>query len=608
MPGLRRRIAAVIVLPTVAVALAPAAQASSRPSAPTAATTSKPAAAVSGRYIVSARTAADYKALKAKALKLGAKITTDIPELRTVAVRASAGVRASLAADRRTASIATNRTRTIDVVDPLAAPRLNAPGLRSASKVTMKARPAARVAAGVRPDPAFAYPGLLWDYRRIGLPQGWRTTAGDPRIRVGVADTGLDYTHAELRGKVTRVLDFSGGENSYCKQATGTSDEDLARQQGGPANGDWNGHGSWIGGNIAARLDGQGTNGIAPRVQLVALKIAQWCGTTDDASILDAFVTAANMRLDVVSISFGGYLDIRDRDQRVVYYAYEGAVRYARSRGTVIVASAGNEHVRVGAGGRVLSHGELTAPGDPDPATNYPDLYGYYEVPGGITGVIDVAATNRTTVPASATCPTGTAGTPTSTAATCKPASDPHQAAGQGRHDQLAYYSNYGPRIDIAAPGGARKFNLPVWDRGGTPGFPVTSSDLTNAWQTFSITSNWAVQIPCYTFTVGSGFPQGQCYSTIQGTSMAAPHVSAALALIASAHPKLRHRPAALISLLKAKANRSVHNETRAVSATDTSPGDLTGAPCPSGYCHLGGGRISDREAYGAGLVNISRP
>ena len=71
----------------------------------------------------------------------------------------------------------------------------------------------------------------------------------------------------------------------------------------------------------------------------------------------------------------------------------------------------------------------------------------------------------------------------------------------------------------------------------------MTVDDLTNAWQTFSTTSNWAVEIPCFTFTTGSGFPQGECYSTIQGTSMAAPHAAGAVALIASAHPSLRHHP-----------------------------------------------------------------
>jgi hypothetical protein len=89
---------------------------------------------------------------------------------------------------------------------------------------------------------------------------------------------------------------------------------------------------------------------------------------------------------------------------------------------------------------------------------------------------------------------------------------------------------------------------------------------------------------------------------------MAAPHVAAGLALIASAHPSLRKHPGALISRMKRLANDGPTNHTQPLSATDTSPGDLTGLPCPTGYCHLGGPRIPDREAYGAGLVNVANP
>jgi subtilisin family serine protease len=292
------------------------------------------------------------------------------------------------------------------------------------------------------------------------------------------------------------------------------------------------------------------------------------------------------------------------------------AVVYARGKGTVIVASAGNDHVRVGAGGRVLSHGPTATPAPPP--GEFDDIFGQYQVPGGVPGVVDVSATGRVVVPSSASCPPGTIGDPGDPNAdppvapdfnaTCKPRSDAHHAAGQGKINQLAYYSNYGPRIDLAGPGGARKFNLSNFDRGGTPGFPYTLDDLTNAWQVFSTTSNWAVEIPCFTFTAGSGFPQGECYSTIQGTSMAAPQVSGSLALVASAHPSLRKHPGRLIARLKRLANDGPTNYTRALSATDTSPGDLTGLPCGTGFCHLTGPRISDNDAYGAGLVNMAKP
>jgi hypothetical protein len=89
---------------------------------------------------------------------------------------------------------------------------------------------------------------------------------------------------------------------------------------------------------------------------------------------------------------------------------------------------------------------------------------------------------------------------------------------------------------------------------------------------------------------------------------MAAPHVAATLALVASAHPSLRKRPGALLNRLKRLANDNPRNYTRALSRTDTSPGDLTGLPCVTGWCHLEGPRITGDDAYGAGLVNVSRP
>jgi subtilisin family serine protease len=512
--------------------------------------------------------------------------------------------------------VARDRLQRVSIEDPAGAPNLSKPGALSGARVRLPAAAAAK-AAGINPDPAFDYKGLLWDYGRIGLPQGWKTSAGSSAVTVGVADTGLDFTHAELAPKVKQVVDLTTLEDPpLCKSLFGISDQDLAAQFGGPAETDWYGHGSWIGGNIAAALDGKGVNGIAPKVNLVSLKIAQWCGFSYSTTEIASFIKAADLGVDVVNISFGGYADRSNPDDELLYQAYIDAVAYARSKGTIIVAAAGNEHLRIGAGGKVISHGPLTTPGT-DPA-DFQDYLGLYEVPGGIPGVVDVSSTGRVVNPSSASCPPGTIGDPgdpdadppvaPNFEATCKPASDPHQAAGPGRQNQLAYYSNYGPRIDIAGPGGARKFNLPNYDRGGTEGFPYVTDDLTNAWEDFNITSNWATQIPCFFLSSAAGFHDGQCYSTIQGTSMAAPHVAASLALVASAHPSLRKHPAALLSRLQAHANTDVHNLTRALSATDTSPGDLTGLPCTTGYCHLEGPRVSDSDAYGAGLVNVASP
>src|SRR5207253_3858668 len=75
------------------------------------------------------------------------------------------------------------------------------------------------------------------------------------------------------------------------------------------------------------------------------------------------------------------------------------------------------------------------------------DLRGLLETPAGVPGVIMVSATNNANGAA--------------------PADDPFGRGMRiGARDQLAYYSSYGSRVDLAAPGGARRFNLPGWDGG----------------------------------------------------------------------------------------------------------------------------------------------
>jgi hypothetical protein len=548
---------------------------------------------VTNRHIVVAKSHADYEAMRADAIRAGATIEEELTATDTLVISGPASVTATLSADAHVQHVAVDH---IERVVPPEATGANSPHTPGAARGDRHGD------HRVNPDPAFSLPGLMWNVNRIGAPNAWRTSTGKPSVTVGVADTGLDFTHPELATQVAGVVDLT--DPTLCTDYFGYSDADFAGLYGGPATTDWNGHGSWIGGNIAGALDGVGINGIAPNVKLVALKISEWCGYAYDSSILAAFQYAADHGINIVSISFGGYLDLSDPDQQAIYDQYVQTVAYARSKGTVIVAAAGNEHARIGAGGRVLSHGILWIPGDiPDPVTNPIDFFGWYETPGGIPGVVDVSATGNVVIGSSASCASGTF---ESGNATCKPASDAHQPTGVGRQNQLTYYSNYGPRIDVAAPGGARKFNVPSADRGGTAGWPVTTADGYTAYEDFSITSDWALEIPCYDGLSAPQFYAGHCYSTIQGTSMATPHASAVLALLASTHPWLAHNAGALVGMLKGGAQHVWGNTTPPLSATDTSAGDRTGLLCPTGYCHLGGPAIPDWEAYGAGLVNAA--
>ncbi|MDI3341568.1 MAG: S8 family serine peptidase [Sphaerobacter sp.] len=563
------------------------------------------------RYLVETKQAPATTAVQAAVANLGGTVVDEIPALNLLVVRAPSQVKQQLQANPLVSRVAVDRIERIVPAElapsSTAGPRVVAPrriNLDAALQGSAAApeRASALQAPAITPDPASALPGLLWNLARVKTAEAWVTTAGEPAVTVGVADTGIDFTHAELADTVVEVVDLTVNEDPpVCQAYFGVSDEDLAEQYNGPAETDWNGHGTWIGGNIAAAHDGQGINGIAPGVRLVSLKISQWCGFAYDSTILEAFVYAADNGIDVVSISFGGYVDLADPEQQLIYDQFVEAVQYAQDNGTTIVAAAGNEHVRLDADGKVVSHGTLTSPGaGPGQAS---DLFGLYEVPGGVPGVVSVGSTGNRVNAAVESCPDGTAD---GSDATCKPASASHQPFGVDQENQLAYYSNYGPGVDLVAPGGARKFNLPTWDGGGTAGFPYTEADQFNTWEAFSTTSNWATftgQIPCFQFE-GGGFPANQCYTSIQGTSMATPHVSAVLALAASTNENLRGDSVALVELVKASAQKITGNATPTLSETDTSPGDQGGASCDSGYCHLGGSPIPDEEAYGAGLVD----
>lgn len=547
------------------------------------------------RWIVVAKSDADLDALRADAIRLGGKILNEIRETHSLVVDAPATFKQQTQSNIHVQGVAKDLVLSLvtpNHLEELFNLKRNHQRIRIDLGKLFKRHK-------INPDPAFDLPGLMWNFARINASDAWRFSTGKPAVLVGVIDTGLDFTHTELKPQIANLVDLTGNENPpLCKTLTGFSDQDLATLYNGPATTDWNGHGSWIGGTIAAALDGQGINGIAPRVKLVSIKIAQWCGSAYTSTIVDAIRYAANHNIDIASISFDGYLDRTNPDHELIYQQMVQAVNYARRKGTLIVASASNEHLRIGANGQVISHGSLNIPGDP-----FVDYYGWWETPGGIPGVIMVSATNNIVNLPLPACPPGTDGTDPTIPATCKPTTDPHQPFGAGKQNQLAYYSNYGPRIDLAGPGGARKFNLPGYDRGGSFGYPTTLTDGFNDWADFGITSNFALGVPCFV-NLGDGFPANQCYTVIQGTSMAVPHVSAMAALIASRVPIARHHPFLLEWILKIGALRIKGNTTPGLDPTDTSPGDLSGVSCPTAYCHLGGAPIPDQEAYGAGLVS----
>jgi subtilisin family serine protease len=171
-----------------------------------------------------------------------------------------------------------------------------------------------------------------------------------------------------------------------------------------------------------------------------------------------------------------------------------------------------------------------------------------------------------------------------------------------GARDQLAYYSNYGPRVDISAPGGARAYEIPAWD--GGPG-----DILAGTWGSFgALVKNGLIcrdpnqsaanNAACFT-------AKGDAYGWLQGTSMSTPNVAGVAALVLSARPQLVGRPAALVRRLTDTASSPV-NFMGPSNPFNLAPA-LNGIPCGTGFCHLDQTHpIGFADAYGSGLVDAA--
>jgi len=181
------------------------------------------------------------------------------------------------------------------------------------------------------------YPGRPWALQRVMLDELWTQSKGKG-VKVAVIDTGVDVKNPQLTGAV----DAKAGK-TFKPDAKGDDGKPL---DWGNATGttDTVGHGTKVAGIIAARpAEGTGFVGLAPEATIIPLKQndAEGHGTPD--TLADAIVYAVRQGAGVINIS-QDTTGARKPSDRL-----EQAVDNALAKGTVIVASAGND----GTGGNV---------------------------------------------------------------------------------------------------------------------------------------------------------------------------------------------------------------------------------------------------------------
>lgn len=180
-------------------------------------------------------------------------------------------------------------------------------------------------------------------------------------LRIGIIDTGIDYTHAMFGGSGTeeayKAIDPAkmaagfpsqkvvGGTDLVGTEFDASSADFTKRLPKPDANPlDEGGHGTHVAGTVAGIGDGIDTyDGVAPDASLYAIKVFGAEGSTSDSVVIAALEYAADPNadgdpsdsLDVVNLSLGGGFG----EPHVLYNESIGILSRA---GTVVVAAAGN--------------------------------------------------------------------------------------------------------------------------------------------------------------------------------------------------------------------------------------------------------------------------
>ena len=180
-----------------------------------------------------------------------------------------------------------------------------------------------------------------WYLRSGNLQKSWdllRTrgiaAGGDSSVVVAVIDTGVDYTHEDLKDNIwvnTKEIPGNGIDddgNGYIDDVYGV---DL--ETGCDSGMDDNGHGTHVAGIIAASNDHIGVVGLAYNVKLMPIKAGMASGFFNQSQIAKGILYAYNNGADVINMSFGGSAST---------IAVQDALETAYTR-CVLVAAAGND-------------------------------------------------------------------------------------------------------------------------------------------------------------------------------------------------------------------------------------------------------------------------
>ena len=170
-------------------------------------------------------------------------------------------------------------------------------------------------------DPVLGGPeyDASWGVTHIGAAAAHAQGILGGGVKVAVLDTGIDYFHPELAAA------YRGGDNFISLDA-GNHD---------PYDDSWNSHGTHVAGVIAAAKNDTGVIGVAPSVDLYAVKVLDGAGFGSESAVIAGIEWAAANQIDVINFSLG----LANPSP-----AFEEACQSAYDAGIIMVAATGNTY------------------------------------------------------------------------------------------------------------------------------------------------------------------------------------------------------------------------------------------------------------------------
>ncbi len=159
--------------------------------------------------------------------------------------------------------------------------------------------------------PSYPNEVIPWGIKKINADLAWAITSGN-HIKVAVLDSGIELLHPDLK------LNIKGGVNTINSKLSINDDY---------------GHGTHIAGTIAAIDNEMGVIGVAPNIDLYAVKVLNSQGDGYISDIIEGIDWCIRNGIKVVNMSFGTTMDSQ---------ALHDAVIRANEAGVIQISASGN--------------------------------------------------------------------------------------------------------------------------------------------------------------------------------------------------------------------------------------------------------------------------